>query len=264
MSNGPRSGAIVDYLNSAARFVGAEVSSPWLYFRLGLVITAAGAALAVNGLIRSRIDVAARGKDWRPALQRFVRELQGSAFLAVFAVLMALARTSMAALTGPHGSYLLSVASNLAFAWLIIRLASSGIRNAFVVRVVSLVAFLVAALSIMGRLEPVLATPDSVSVTLGGLRLSPLILIELGLLLIVALLLADIVSNFIESRITRSSELTPSGQVLLVKIIRLALMIFAVAADADAGGAGEERERRQVDAGRAQRCPACRRSSPIS
>jgi small-conductance mechanosensitive channel len=48
-------------------------------------------------------------------------------------------------------------------------------------------------------------------------------------LLVVALWLSNIASNFAESRITRSSDLTPSIQVLLVKMIRLALMIFAVA-----------------------------------
>jgi len=45
----------------------------------------------------------------------------------------------------------------------------------------------------------------------------------------VALWLTNIASNFVESRITRSSDLTPSIQVLLVKMIRLALMVFAVA-----------------------------------
>src|SRR5215831_87574 len=67
--------SISDFLRSAARSVGAEMTSPWFFFQLGLVIAAAGAALAVSALIRSRIDVAALGKDWRPALQRFVREL---------------------------------------------------------------------------------------------------------------------------------------------------------------------------------------------
>jgi small-conductance mechanosensitive channel len=38
-----------------------------------------------------------------------------------------------------------------------------------------------------------------------------------------------VLSNFVESRITRSSDLTPSIQVLLVKMVRLGLMIFAVA-----------------------------------
>ena len=70
---------------------------------------------------------------------------------------------------------------------------------------------------------------NSVSVVLGGLRLTPLLLIKLGVLLAVALWLSNVASNFAESRITRSGDLTPSIQVLLVKMIRLALMIFAVA-----------------------------------
>ncbi len=37
---------------------------------------------------------------------------------------------------------------------------------------------------------------------LGGLRLTPLLLIKLGVLLIVALWLTNVASNFVESRIT--------------------------------------------------------------
>ena len=59
---------------------------------------------------------------------------------------------------------------------------------------------------------------------LGGLRLTPLVLIKLGALLIVALWLTNIASNFAESRINRSTDLTPSIQVLLVKMIRMGLM----------------------------------------
>ena len=52
------------------------------------------------------------------------------------------------------------------------------------------------------------------------MRLTPLVLIKLGALLSVALWLSNVASNFIESRITRSADLTPSVQVLLVKMIR--------------------------------------------
>jgi small-conductance mechanosensitive channel len=70
---------------------------------------------------------------------------------------------------------------------------------------------------------------DSVAIVLGGLRLSPLLLIKLGVLLAVALWLANIASKFLEARITQSRDLTPSIQVLLVKMLRLALMVLAVA-----------------------------------
>ena len=131
--------------------------------------------------------------------------------------------------TWPSRSYLLSVAAKLALAWLVIRLVTSVIRNEFIVRLVSLSAWLVAALSIIGQLDPAIDALDSVSVVLGGLRLTPLLLIKLGVLLVVALWLTNIASNFVESRITRSGDLTPSIQVLLVKMIRLGLMVFAVA-----------------------------------
>jgi small-conductance mechanosensitive channel len=106
---------------------------------------------------------------------------------------------------------------------------TSVIRNAFIVNLVSLSAWLVAALSILGQLDATIEMLDSVSVVLGGLRLTPLVLIKLGLLLIAALWLTNIASNFAESRITRSTDLTPSIQVLLVKMIRMGLMVVAIA-----------------------------------
>jgi small-conductance mechanosensitive channel len=135
----------------------------------------------------------------------------------------------MLASTWPSRSYLLNISAKLAFAWLVIRLVTSVIRNTFIVRLVSLSAWLVAALSIVGQLDPVIDALDSVSIMVGGLQLTPLLLIKLAVLLAAALWLTNIASNFVESRITQSSDLTPSLQVLLVKIIRLALMAFAVA-----------------------------------
>ncbi len=220
---------IPEVLQSAARSAGLEITSPWFYLQLGLILAGAGIAYAAGAAIRARIDLNALAMGWPAALRLFMRVLVGSASTAVFAVLMTLARVIMLTSTWPSRSYLLAVAANLAFAWLIIRLITSVIRNEFIVRLVSLSAWLVAALNILGQLDPTIEALDSVSVVLGGLRLTPLLLIKLGVLLAVALWLTNIASNFAESRITRSGDLTPSIQVLLVKMIRLALMIFAVA-----------------------------------
>ncbi len=220
---------ISEFLLSAARSVGAEVTSPWFYLQLGLILAGAGIAFGAGAAIRSRIDMTSLAMGWPAPLRLFMRVLVGSAPTAVFAVLMTLARVVMLASTWPSRSYLIAVAANLAFAWLIIRLVTSVIRNTFIVRLVALSAWLVAALSILGQLETTIEALDSVSIVLGGLRLTPLLLIKLCVLLAVALWLTNIASNFVESRITRSGDLTPSIQVLLVKIIRLGLMVFAVA-----------------------------------
>ena len=219
---------ILDFLHATARSVGAEVSSPWFYLQFGLILTAAGIALATDAAIRRRIDPKSFAMSWPLPLRHFARVLVSSASTAVFAVLVIAARITMYHSTWPSRSYLLMVAAKLALAWLVIRLVTSVIRNAFIVRLVSLSAWCVAALSIIGELEPAIEMLDSVSIVLGGLRLTPLLVIKLGLLLIAALWLTNIASNFAESRINRSADLTPSIQVLLVKMIRMGLMVVAI------------------------------------
>jgi small-conductance mechanosensitive channel len=220
---------IMDSLHAAARSVGAEVTSPWFYLQLGLILAGAGIALASGAAIRARVDMNSLAMSWPAPLRLFARVLVSSAPTAVFAVMMVATRVAMWHSTWPSRSYLLAIGAKLALAWLVIRLITSMIRNTFIVRLVSISAWLVAALSIVGQLDPAIDALDSVSVVLGGLQLTPLLLIKLGVLLAVALWLSNIASNFAESRITKSGDLTPSIQVLLVKMIRLALMVFAVA-----------------------------------
>jgi small-conductance mechanosensitive channel len=217
-----------ELLQSGARSVGAEVSSPWFYLQLGLILAGAGIAFGAGAAVRSRVDMTSLAMGWPGPLRLFMRVLVRNTPTAVFALLMIVARGIMLATTWPSRSYLLEISAKLAIAWLIIRLVTSLIRNEFVVRVVSLAAWLVAALSIIGQLDPTIDALDSIAIVLGGLRLTPLLLIKLGVLLAVALWLTNIASNFLEARITQSHDLTPSIQVLLVKMMRLALIILAI------------------------------------
>src|SRR5579863_1194506 len=220
---------IMDFLDTTARSIGAEATSPWFYLQIGLMLAAAGMALAADAAIRRRVDVKSFAQGWPLPLRHFARVLVGGVSTAVFAVLVIAARVAMYPSTWPSRSYLLMVAAKLAVAWLVIRLVTSVIRNATLVKLVSVSAWCVAALSIIGQLDPAIDALDSVSVVLGGLRLTPLVAIKLGLLLIAALWLTNIASNFAESRINRSTDLTPSIQVLLVKMIRMGLLVTAVA-----------------------------------
>jgi len=221
---------IIEFLHATARALGAEVTSPWFYLQFGLILAAGGIAWASEASIRARVDMASLAMRWPVALRRFAHVLVGSASTVMFAILVIVARFVMVHATWPSRSYLLAVSAKLAVAWLVIRLVTSVIRNEFIVRLVSLSAWLVAALSVVGQLEPTLQLldSDSVSIVLGGLRLTPLVLIKLGALLILALWLTNIASNFAESRINRSADLTPSIQVLLVKMIRMGLLTVAI------------------------------------
>ncbi len=227
---------VIEYLRTVARSVGAEMSSPWFYLQFGLILTAAGIAFVAHSALHARIDATSVAKRWPPPLRRLARVLVASCSTVVFAVLVIAARIAMYHSTWPSRSYMLMVAAKLAVAWLIIRLVTSVIRNAFIVRLVSLSAWLIAALSIINQLDPTIDALDSVSVVLGGLRLTPLLVIKLGALLVAALWLTNIASNFAESRINQSADLTPSIQVLLVKMIRIGLLVVAIAVALSAVG----------------------------
>ena len=220
---------IVEPLQTALRSVGAEVASPWFYLQFGLILAGAGIALAANAAIKSRVDMTTLPTRFPlPVMRHFIRVLVTSAAAAVFAILMIISRVIMWHATWPSRSYLLAVSAKLALAWLAIRLVTSVIRNAFIVKLVSLSAWLVAALSIIGELDWAADTLDSVAIDLGGLRISPLLVIKAGALLLVALWVTNIASNFAENRINSASDLTPSVQVLLIKIIRIGLMSVAI------------------------------------
>jgi small-conductance mechanosensitive channel len=219
---------IVETVHTFLRSVGAEVASPWFYLQFGLILAAAGISWAADTAIRSRVDLSSLAMRWPLPLRHFVRVMVFSASTAIFAILMIVSRVVMYHATWPSRSYLIVVAAKLALAWLAIRLITSVIRNAFIVRVVSLAAWTVAALSIIGQLGAAVEVLDSYAIVLGDLRLTPLLLIKAGALVIVAVWLTNIASNFAESRINRSADLTPSIQVLLVKMIRMGLMVVAV------------------------------------
>ncbi|HEX7924263.1 MAG TPA: mechanosensitive ion channel domain-containing protein [Bradyrhizobium sp.] len=220
---------VLESIQMAARSVGAEIASPWFYLQFGIILAAAGLAYAADTAIHARVNMSSLASRWPLPLRHFARVMVSSASTAVFTVLMVISRIVMWHATWPSRSYLIAVSAKLALAWLVIRLVTSVIDNAFIVKLVSIAAWVVAALSIVGQLDWAADTLDSFAVIVGGLRLSPLLLIKAGAVLILALWLSNIASNFIDGQITRSTDLTPSIQVLLVKIIRIGLMVIAVA-----------------------------------
>ncbi|WP_061022852.1 mechanosensitive ion channel domain-containing protein [Bradyrhizobium sp. CCH5-F6] len=218
----------MEFVQTTARSVGAEISSPWFYLQFGLILAAAGIAYAAEAAIRGRIDMTSLAMRWPLPLRHFVRVMVSSASTAVFTLIVIISRVVMYHATWPSRSYLLMVAAKLGFAWLVIRLVTSVLRNAFIVKLVSITAWFVAALSIVGQLDATVDLLDSFAIVLGGLRLTPLLVLKAGALLLIALWLTNIASNFAESRINATTDLTPSVQVLLMKIIRIGLLAVAI------------------------------------
>ena len=113
-------------------------------------------------------------------------------------------------------------------AWIAIRLAVQFIANSAIRNFFALVIWSIAALSIFGFLNQTMTTLDSISFSIGDFRLSALIVIKSILSIFTLLYLAIFASSFAERRIFRIKSLTRSSQVLLAKVIRVVLIVFAL------------------------------------
>jgi small-conductance mechanosensitive channel len=218
---------VLDSLGDAARAIGAEFNSIWLPIQLGLILLAIVVGALLGALVRRRIDFVSLAMGWPPILRRTLRRIAQNFGTIIFLLLMVSARAAMVALTLPPRSYLLAVAAKLATAWVVISLFAGVIHNRFIYRVVAISAWTIAALSILGLLEPVSTALDSTAIMLGGLRITPLLVLKTSVLLLVTLWAAGATSDFLDKRV-HATDLTPSIQVLIGKLIRLFLIAIAI------------------------------------
>src|SRR4051812_3402960 len=219
---------IADTLAGSVRSIGTEVASIWLPIQIGLILLAVVISAALGALFRRRVDVASLAASWPTFPRRILHQIAQNFGAVIFILLTSITRATMEAITLPPRSYLIAVAAKLASAWIVIALTAGLIQNRFVYRVVAITAWTLAALSILNLLEPASSALDSVSINLGGLRLTPLLLLKTTLLLLVTLWAASAVSDFLDRRVRLAADLTPSIQVLLGKVIRWGLIALAI------------------------------------
>ena len=220
----PELGTVSESLRSLAH----DLFSVWLAIQVAEIGIAAGVASAAATLAQRRIDVTALMMGWPAPLRQFCRLVLANIGTLVFVLVIAVFHAAMLEITWPSRSYLLGVAARLAIAWFVIVLLAGLIRNQFVYRMVAIFAWTIAALSILGLLQPTMAALDSVAVVLGGLRISPLLVIKTAVLLMLALWAASAAGDFLDKRVRSTAELTPSIQVLIGKVTRLLLITFAI------------------------------------
>jgi small-conductance mechanosensitive channel len=213
-----------------------ELTSVWLPAQFGLIALAALAAWVCATAIRKRFDLVSVTMGWPPYLRVLVRALIDNFGVLAFMLILGLIRAAVRAWATHPRTYILGMAVDLATAWVVIALAASLIRNPFINRLVSVTAWTIAALSILGLLDPAVAALDSRAIVIGGLRVTPLLILKTSVLLAVALWAATATSNFLDRRVQHATGLTPSIQVLLGKLIRIGVMTAAIVIVLSAAG----------------------------
>lgn len=134
----------------------------------------------------------------------------------------------------PH--HLIESTVSLLTAWVVIRLLSGAVSDPALSKLLAVIAWSVAALNLLGLLDPTIAILDSIALTVGSTRVSVVGVIKAGLVLASLLWIAKLAAQMIESRLEGSAAISPSARVLLSKTVRVALIIVAIFAALDSIG----------------------------
>jgi small-conductance mechanosensitive channel len=219
---------ILEALSAGWTAVAAKVATIWTPIQIALILLAVLAGWGVAALIRKRVDFTKLTASW-PVYLRIAALTAVKNFGIIAAIVLLISiYAGMRAATLPSRSYLIGVAGNLATAWVVIAILASVIQNQLVNRLVSIAAWSIAALSIVGLLDPVEDALDSAGIVIGGLRITALVALKATVLLLLALWAATSTSNFLDRRLRSYADLTPSIQVLLGKLARVGLITLAV------------------------------------
>lgn len=220
----------VQYLGALALRTGQLIlawaeSPPVLVQAATIVVTGLAAYWVATGFRRllERIARDTMPRAWAPG----VAEALG-AVAPPLAWLMALGLCVVAAQSAGQHFGLVGAAASLLAAWVAIRLFSNLALHPVWSGLIAVTAWSIAALGILGLLHPLARQLSAIALDFGTLHLSVLSVLRAVLVLVILLWFSNRFGAFLERRITRTQNLTPSLQVLLVHLLRLLLPALAV------------------------------------
>lgn len=211
-------------LADAQRWADRNILDWAVLIQLGVVILAALLAWLLSSTGRKHVEAWAEKSHDR--VQLAVRTVKPLIAPIIWLGLMWFAVVVAEASKWPHR--LMTLVVSLLTAWIVIRLAVQLLRNRALARVVAAIAWSVAALNIVGLLDPTLKMLDTTGVSLGEVRISALAVLKGAALLAILLWAATLAARLLESRVNKVESLTPSVRVLISKGSRILLIILAI------------------------------------
>lgn len=189
----------------------------------GLVL----ASLLVSILVWKPLGARIYGKaeattgEW---VRQLLRTFAKYGWLIPFMLLCQISASAMGLAGKP--ALLIGIFTNLSAAWFAAQILRAVVPSRFWGKALAYTAWTMAALHILGLLDPVIAFLDGLGVTFGETRLTALVLVKGLLLGVILLQAASVTSRIADQRIVHSS-LSPSLQVLTVKALRFGLFAGA-------------------------------------
>ncbi len=125
-------------------------------------------------------------------------------------------------------SVIIDLVATLLLVWVLIKLATAVILDPFWSRTIAIGAWSLAALSILGILQPAVAFLDRLGFSVGEVHLSLLSLLKAFTFLFIALRFGRWLAAYIEKRLVKLPALSASTRVLFSKIVKITVYVIVV------------------------------------
>lgn len=214
------------FLEPVWQWIVTDVATIPVAVQLGILVAIVLVSVALGRRLSPQVVQLASKTDGRAWLSGRLSRLATLTAPLTANLLTWLATIAMRAAEQP--AQLLSSATNLLLAWLLIRLITVMTRQTGLTQLIGAVIWFVAALAILGWLEPFIAALDAAAFNAGEMRFSLLTLIN-GVILVGALVwVAIFASSLLESQLQRVDGVTPAAGVLVGKVLRIGFLTVAV------------------------------------
>lgn len=219
--------SLLSSLSSWQHYAEQNILTRELALQIGLIILVFITSYYLRKiLVRTFYELGRNQRDKIIKYQSQIKRLKAVLFHAIAASLLWGVTVVMAADKREHE--IIRIVAILLLAWAIIRLISIFIASPRFARSFEIFSWVLAALAILGWLNPVINGIDSVGFTMGETRISIFSVIKAIFMLAVFFWAAHHLSNFLKKQIEETAALSSSLQVLLSKIIQFSLMGLAV------------------------------------
>ncbi len=202
---------------------------PWNAYQVCIALALVAAAWVLRRVFGDRIRQWMADREGWPTWQMRILVVLHRRLMGIFFVLLIwLTVLFMREATWPSRSYLLTIIAELATAWVFVALSTRLIRSPVFRTIVRYGAWIFVTLSILDLRGEAAQILDGIGFNLGEVRLSLLLLLQAITVVAVLVIGARFLARTTTARIQRNEDISPSMQVLIVKLLQVGLYGAAI------------------------------------
>jgi small-conductance mechanosensitive channel len=197
---------------------------PWNAYQVGILIVLILFAFGLSRFFSPRFREWMRAREgWPKWRYRYLLLLQRRMALIFFVLLVWITVLVMREVTWPSRSYLLGIAANLSTAWLIIALVTRLVGNGALRSLLRYGGWIWVTLILLDLTEEVRQLMDSLALDVGSVRFSLWTVVQAVVMLGLTLAVARFLAGTTSASVRRNPEISPSMQVLVIKMLQVVL-----------------------------------------